>query len=231
MSITYDTWNPYDPNDAGSPSDRARLSERLERDRQIVRKMLPHLEREIENPRRDLNSVGEALRSYYLSAREAPMISADLPELERLCRLILERGGPRQNEIQEVLLRLIGATAAVESVPFLREMLRYTRRGDRFGPQRRQLALWGLARVAIFHNLAEAYSALQGGLDDRNADVRYATADMILNAYLRAGRDVPQDVVDRMLHVARSDSDDAVRHAVQRYLREPWASAEGGDAS
>jgi hypothetical protein len=183
--------------------------------------MLPRLEREIENPRRDMGSVGEALRSYYLSTRGPPMTPADLPELERLCRLILERGGARQSEIQEVLLRLIGATAAVESVPFLLEMLRYTRRGDRFGPQRRQLALWGLARVAIFHNAPQAYSALQGGLTDRNADVRYATADMIANAYLRPGRDVPPDVVDRLRHLAHSDPDDSVRHAAQRHLREP----------
>ena len=90
MSIAHDTWAPYDPSDADSPEDRAHLRERLERDRQIVRKMLPHLEQEIENPGRDLNSVGEVLRSYYLSAREAPMTPADLPELERLCRLILE---------------------------------------------------------------------------------------------------------------------------------------------
>ena len=152
MSVAYDTWNPYDPNDADSPENRARLRERLERDRQIVRQMLLCLEREIENPRRDVNSVGEVLRPYHLFTREAPMTPADLPELERLCRLILERGGPRQNEIQEVLLRLIGATAAVESVPFLLEMLRYTRRGDRFGPRRRQLALWGLARIAIFRD-------------------------------------------------------------------------------
>ena len=159
------------------------------------------------------------------------MTAADLPELEWLCRLILERGGPRQNDIQEVLLRLIGATAAAESMPFLLEMLHYTRRGDRFGPQRRQLALWGLARVALFHNLPEAYGALQGGLGDRNADVRYATADMILNAYLRAGRDVPQDVVARLCHMARSDPEDSVRRAAQRYLREPWARAVGGDAN
>ena len=224
MSIAYDTWSPYDPNDADSPEVRARLRERLEQNRQIVRKMLPHLEREIENPGRDLNSVDEALRPYYLSAREAPMAHADLPELERLCQLILERGGLRQDEIQEVRLRLIGATAAAESVPFLLEMLRYTRRGDRFGPQRRQLALWGLARVALFHNLPEAYGALQGGLEDRNADVRYATADMILNAYLRAGRDVPQDVGDRLRHMAHSDPDDSVRRAAQHYLREPWAA-------
>ena len=102
--------------------------------------------------------------------------------------------------------------------------LHYRRRGDRFGPQRRQLALWGLARVALFRNIPEAYHALQGGLEDRNADVRYATADMILNAYLRAGRDVPQDVVARLRHMARSDPDDSVRHAVQSYLREPWAT-------
>jgi hypothetical protein len=62
-----------------------------------------------------------------------PMTPADRPELERLCRLILERGGPRQNEIQGVLLRLIEATAAAESVSFLLAMLHYTRRGDPFG--------------------------------------------------------------------------------------------------
>jgi len=159
------------------------------------------------------------------------MTPADLLELERLCRLILERGGSCQNEIQRVLLRWIGVTAAAESVPFLLKMLHYTRRGDRFGPQRRQLALWGLARVPIFHNIPEAYEALQGGLEDRNADVRYATADMILNAYLRAGREVPQAVVEKLRHMARSDADDSVRWAAQRYLREPWARAMGGDAS
>ena len=229
MSIAYDTWSPYDPNDADSPEDQVRRHKRAEQYRRTIRKILPRLEREIENPGRDLNSVGEALRPYHLFTREAPMTPADLPELERLCRLILERGGSRQGEIQEVLLRLIGATAAVESVPFLLEMLRYTRRGDRFGPQRRQLALWGLARVAIFHNVPEVYDAMLGRLEDRNVDVRYATADMILNAYLRAGRDVPQDVVDRLRHMARSDPDDSVRRAAQRYLCESWARASEED--
>ena len=42
----------------------------------------------------------------------------------------------QNGKIQEVLLRLIGATAAAASVPFLREMLRYTRRGDHLCPQR-----------------------------------------------------------------------------------------------
>jgi len=225
VSTLYDTWSPYDPNDADSPEHRARLRKRSEQYRRAIRKMLPRLEQEIENPERDMNSVGESLRPYHLFAREAPMALVDLPELERLCRLILERGGLRQNEIQEVLLRLIGATAAAESVPFLLEMLRYTRRGDHFGPQRRQLTLWGLARITILHNIPEAYGALQGGLDDRNADVRYTAADLVLNAYLSAGQDVPQDVVERLRQMARSDPDDSVRRAAQRYLGEPWATA------
>ncbi len=114
-------------------------------------------------------------------------------------------------------------------MPFLLEMLRYTRRGDRFGPQRRQLALWGLARITILHNVLEAYIALGEGLDDHRADVRYTTADLVVNAYLSAGRDVPQDVVDRLRQVARSDPDDSVRRAVQRYLCEPWARASEED--
>ena len=228
--MLYDTWNPYDPNDADSPADRARLRKRLEQDQRTIQKMLPCLEREIKNPRRDMNSVGEVLRPYHLLAREAPMTPADLPELERLCRLILERGGLRQNEIQEVLLRLIGATATTESVPFLLEMLHYSRRGDCFGPQRRQLALWGLARIAIFHSVPEAYAALPEGLDDRHPDARYTAADLILNAYLDARRKVPVNIVDKLRQMAQCDPDPSVRRAVQRYLREPWARALEGDA-
>jgi hypothetical protein len=51
---------------------------------------------------------------------------------------------------------------------------------------------------------------------------------MILNAYLRTGRDVRQDVVDRLRQLAHSDPDDSVRRAAQRCLRELWATARGG---
>ena len=133
----YDTWSPYDPNPANSSEDQARLRERLQRDQKLIRAMLPPLRQEIENPKRDMNSV-QALKPYYQQVgRGLPMTPADLPELEALCWLVLERGGLRQNEIQRVLLELIGATAALESVPFLLEMLHYSRRGDHFGPERR----------------------------------------------------------------------------------------------
>jgi hypothetical protein len=222
-TMRYDTWNPYDPDDTIPPEDQARLRQRLEGGRQVIRQMLPTLEAEIENPERDLSSVGEALKPYHMLGREIPMTPGDLPELERLCRLILERGGSRKGDIQEALLRLIGATAAAESTPFLIEMLRYSHRGDSFGPERRQLALWGLARIAMFHNLPEAYQALYESLADRNADVRFTVADLILNAYLSAGRDVPSQVTGKLRQMARSDPDDTVRYAAQRYLREPWA--------
>ncbi|TEU17423.1 MAG: hypothetical protein E3J21_08410 [Anaerolineales bacterium] len=116
----YDTWSPYDPSDADSPQDQAHLREILQRRQHIIRDMLPRLRREIENPDRDMNSVHEALKPYYQQVgRGLPMTPADLPELEALCRLVLERGGLRQNEIQKVLFELMGATAAPESVPFL----------------------------------------------------------------------------------------------------------------
>lgn len=221
--MLYDTWSPYDPNDADSPEDRARLREVLQQRQRAIRAMLPRLRQEIENPHRDEESVYQVLRPYYDFVRDLPMTPADLPELEALCWLVLERGGLRQNMIQEVLLRLVGATAAPESVLFLLRMLHYSRRGDHFGPDRRQLALWGLARVAIFHNVPQAYAALQEGLDDRRAEVRGTAADLILNAYLDARREVPQDVVDKLRHMARSDPDRNVRRWIQGYLREPWA--------
>lgn len=219
----YDTWSPYDPSDADSPKDRARQRKILRHRQQIIRDMLPRLRREIENPKRDMNSVGEVLRPCYEAGWDLPMTPADLPELEALCWLVLERGGLRQNQIQEVLFQLIGATAAPESVPFLLEMLHYTRRGDHFGPERRQLALWGLARIAIFHNVPEAHDALREGLNDRNAEVRGTAADLILNAYLGVRWEVPADVVDKLRQMARSDPNKDVRRSIQRYLREPWA--------
>jgi hypothetical protein len=154
------------------------------------------------------------------------MTSADLPEIEALCLLVLERGGLRQNEIQKVLLQLVGATAAPESLPFLLDMWRYTRRGDHFGPDRRQLALWGLARVAIFHNDPQAYAALLEGLNDRRVEVRLAAADLILDAYLSAKRKVPTEVVETLRQTAQSDPDKDVRRTIQRFLREPWAQTQ-----
>jgi hypothetical protein len=228
-SMVYDTWSPYDPSEHDSPEDQARLRERLERDREIVRALLPRLRREIENPDRDAESVFQILRPYHLEVgRDLPMQPADLPEIESLCRRVLEVSGLRQEEIQRVLLRLVGATAAPRSVPFLLEMLHYSRRGDHFGPRRRQLALWGLARVAVFHDVPEAYAALREGLEDRRAEVRLTAADLILDAYLdrrSAREEVPRDVVDKLQQMTASDPDDDVRRTTKKFLREPWAQA------
>jgi hypothetical protein len=231
--MVYDTWNPYDPWEDAPPEEKETRCERLKRDREIVRDMLPRLRELIEDPDRDANDVFQVLRPYQ-QAREVPMTPDDLPELEALCRLILERGGSRQSDIQRVLLRLVGATAAPPSVPFLLEMLHYSKRGDQFGPERRQLALWGLARIAVFHDVPEAYEALKEGMDDHRAKVRLTAADLNLDAYLdmRGDRqEVPPDVIERLEEMAQSDPDDYVRRRVEKFLREPWAQErEGNDA-
>ena len=221
--MPYDTWSPWDPNPADTPEQAARLQARRQRAQASVRAMLPRLEAEIENPDRDMNSVGEVLRPYYDALRNLPMTIDDLPQIESLFSLILEKGGMRQGEIQTVLLRLVGATAAPESVPFLLDALHFSRRGDQFGPERRQLALWGLARIAIKKTHPEAYQALREGLDDRHRDVRFTTLDLILDAYLSAEKDVPKEVFEKVKKMARSDPDQSVRRAAKRYLKEPWA--------
>lgn len=229
--MLYDTWNAYDFNPNIPPEDEARRQERLRQAQEIVRAMLPDLRKEIENPKRDMNSVFEALRPYYHeTVGRVPMTPDDLPQLETLCWLVLERGGRQQNEIQTVLLHLIGATAAPESVPLLLEMLHFSRRGDHFGPERRQLALWGLTRIAISHHAPEIYEALRVGLDDHHADVRFTTADLILSAYLDAQRKVPRSVVDRLEEMARSDPDKHVRRRCKSFLREPWVDGEIDEA-
>jgi hypothetical protein len=83
-----------------------------------------------------------------------------------------------------------------------------------------------LARIAIFHNVPEAYAALRAGLDDRRVEVRATAVDLIFDAYLKARRLVPQEIVDKVRQMARSDRDDDVRRLVQRFLREPWAQLD-----
>lgn len=221
--MSYRIRNFYDPFPGDTDEDKARVQQMLRAEQQAMRKALPRLRDEIENEERDPDSVYNAVRPYYQAGHYLPMTVDDLPLLERFCRRILEVGGPRQAQIQEILLRMIGATAVPQSVPFLQEMWQYSRRGDQFGPERRQLALWGLARIAARHNQPQAYATLRQGLDDHHADVRYTAADLILDAYLTAQRDVPQDVVQKLRHMAESDPDRQVRWAARRYLKEPWA--------
>lgn len=222
-----DIWTAWDPGPHDTDKQKARLRKRLQKAREDMRTMLPRLAQEIENTERDLDSVGAVLRPFNQYRPEVPMTPADLPEIEAMCRRVLELGGLRQSQIQEVLLRLVGATAAPRSIPFLLDMWRYSRRGDNFGPDRRQLALWALARIALFHDEAQAYVTLLEGLDDHRADVRLRAANLILDAYLYAQREVPSQVVDKLRQMAQSDPDDDVQRKVRKYLREPWAKDQG----
>lgn len=223
----YDTHISFDPWPEETAVDLAHRQQRLELAQLSVRALLPYLQNEINNPKRDENDVYQILRPLYLdTGHDVPMMPADLSEIEAMFHQILTVGGTRQAEIQEVLLRLVGATAAVGSIPFLLAALHFTRRGDQFGPNRRQLALWGLARIAIRHNQADAYQALREGLNDRRAEVRLTAVDLILNAYLDAGRKVPLNVVTALKEMATNDPDKDVRRVVQRCLREPWINSE-----
>jgi hypothetical protein len=88
------------------------------------------------------------LRPFHEYIDSTPPSPEDIPEIERLSRLAAEKGGAGQGRLQEALLRLVGNAAEPRSLPFLLDMLRYSKRGDSFGPERRQLALWALARLA-----------------------------------------------------------------------------------
>ena len=223
----YDTHIPFDPWPEETAVDLTHRQQSLELAQLSIRALLPYLHNEIKNPKREENDVYQVLHPLYLdTGRDVPMTPTDLPEIEAMFHQILSVGGPRQAEIQEVLLRLVGATAAVESVPFLLEALHFTKRGDQFGPDRRQLALWGLARIAIRHDQADAYQALREGLNDRRAEVRLTAVDLILNAYLDAGRKVPAKIVTALKKMAANDPDKDVRRVVQRCLREPWTDRE-----
>lgn len=221
--MLYDIYNRYEPYPEEEQEQRARMLQRLERGRQVIREILPHLRREIENTQRDPENVYQVLKPYHMEGEGVQMTPQDLPEIYSLCRLILEKGGLEQNQIQRFLLRLVGNTAVPQSVPFLLDMLHYSRQGDQFGPERRQLALWGLARIARLHAVPEAYAALHKGLEDRHAGVRFTAVDLILDAYLAAQRPVPTRIVEKLRKMATSDPDKDVRYRACRNLEASWA--------
>jgi hypothetical protein len=81
------------------------------------------------------------------------------------------------------------------------------------------LALWGLARTAILHQIPEAYEGVREGLDDRNGEVRLTTADLILDVYLRPGQEIPEEVIQKLQEMAEHDPDPDVRQGIERFLR------------
>lgn len=213
-------YNPYDVLPCETEEEWARSQAIIEKNRQTIRDLLPQLRKVIEDPQREKEDVSRVLRPYYIETRAVPMTPEDIPELESLCRLILEKGGEQGQKIQEMLLSVISSTAAQESIPFLLDMLHGPQPKGRFGPRWRELALVGLGRIALIHERDEAYEALHEGLEDRHADVRYTTMALIANAYLNAEREIPKAVLVKFHKIARSDPDKDLRQDAKRYLRE-----------
>ena len=221
--MNYDIHNAYDPYPRDTEEDIERVKQKLVEYQQAMRKAFPRLRDEIESEDRDLDSVYNAARPFYESSNYLPMHEDDLPVLEHFCRRILELRGPRSTQIQKILLRMIGATASPESAPFLQEMWRYSRQRDHFGPERRQLALWGLARIAVRHELPEAYATLQEGLGDPHADVRYTAVDFISDAYYIVDKKIPLQIMERVRDIADLDPDKVVQRLAHRSLQQTWA--------
>ena len=218
----YDIWNPFDPNPDDTSRERARLSKRLVELQQALHVALIDLRLVVENVRRSEDQVDAALRPFHTEFDDVPAHPDDLPEIERLCRLVWEKGGTDQAALQRILIGLVGNTASPSCLPFFLDALRFTKRGDSFGPERRQLAIWGLARLARWNNLPEAYAAVQSGLDDRHPEVRLTAADLLLDAYLDAGRAVPPEVRSKLAQMAKTDPDLDLRRQFSKYLDEPW---------
>ena len=225
----YDIWSASDPYPEETPEERWQMEKHLAETREMVHFALLDLRQVLNDPNRDKEQVSRALQPFYDSMHSAPADVDDLPLIEAFCRRVLEIGGRGQSNLQTELLRLVGNTTHLSSLPFLLEMLRYSKRGDSFGPERRLLALWGLARIARWHNLPDAYAALHIGLDDRKAEVRWQTADLILSAYLDARREVPPEIMKKLEQMADNDPEEEVRKMIARFLREPWADDDDDD--
>lgn len=143
----YDIWSPYDPSPEDTPKEQVHSDQRLIAAQQSFHVALFDLRPVIDNPQRDAEQVDEALRPFHGYIDSTPPLPDDIPKIERLCRLAAKKGGAGQERLQEVLLRLVGNAAEPLSLPFLLDMLRFTKRGDGFGPERRHNWLCGRWRV------------------------------------------------------------------------------------
>ena len=106
-----------------------------------------------------------------------------------------------------------------ELLAFLKDTFYYTRKYDKFAPQRRFIALKMTARIAIRSENEERLALLHEALADSTAKIRGEAIIHIYEAYEWLGCDMPTSFVDRFKQMADSDRSKKVRQIAQTVLR------------
>lgn len=106
-----------------------------------------------------------------------------------------------------------------ELLAFLKDTFYYTRKYDKFAPQRRFIALKMTARIAIRSENEERLALLHDALTDSRSKIRGEAIIHIYEAYQWLGCDMPTSFVDRFKEMADSDRSKKVRQIARGVLQ------------
>ena len=121
------------------------------------RKHLRSLKRALKTGKR----LSDELTFYYSPGEAACIAPADIPEVERVYRVVLERGGPGSRMVMEGMLTALASTGSPDSLPFWQEALAWTGKRGMLKQLRHELAVAGIALAAFRAGAAESLAALQ----------------------------------------------------------------------
>lgn len=150
----------------------------------------------------------------------APLPAQDVPRAQELYRRVYMAGGNGTNWVQEGLLGALALAADPDAVPFWVEVLELNKPREQFAPKRRELAVAGLAFLAIRRGEPAAYETLRA-LAQRfpNPDVRALAGEYLKRAYREASRPLPPEVLAEMQAIALEDTAFTPRFQARRFLQ------------
>lgn len=146
--------------------------------------------------------------------------AADLPRAQELFKRLALAGGTSNSYEQRHMLRMMGATPDVASIPFWLEMLGFTPRPrEQFAQERREYALAALAIITLAGNEQEGTVALLKATEHTKPDVRAGAIYYLSEAYLASEKEIPPATAARLRQVALDDPDFAPRFQARDALR------------
>jgi hypothetical protein len=152
---------------------------------------------------------------------------------EALFPRVWKGGGTSKQNTELGLLSLVGFAADPASLPFWKEAVALTQRGDKTASKRREMAAAGLAFTAHRHPGSGALAALEALTLDAHSDTRTAATDCL--AHLAVNEDSPaarpaREILQRL---AREPGPFETRFLARRFLvrsGEPLPPYDTGDA-
>jgi hypothetical protein len=179
---------------------------------------------------KELDSAREAGRAptykghWSLLGGYAALPTGELPTAQELYLRVVEQGGLRNAEVQSALLSLVGRVAAVESLPFWREMLAMTIPRDQFSKRRKRYAVAALAWTLARRGEKRAFDLLLAALHAPDPDVRAMAAEHLGRALALPKTKAPKPAsIAALTQVATEEKASLPRLAARLALKDAGA--------